>query len=51
MVQRAVATFTRVCSYNRPGTIGEANPDLDPDGPDFYPSRSDPFLSRAQRRR
>jgi pimeloyl-ACP methyl ester carboxylesterase len=42
MVQPAVAAFTRVCAYDRPGTLGEVNPDLDPDGPDFYPSRSDP---------
>ncbi|MET0475147.1 MAG: alpha/beta hydrolase [Mycobacterium sp.] len=42
MVQPGVAAFTRVCAYDRPGTLGEVNPDLDPDGPDFYPSRSDP---------
>jgi pimeloyl-ACP methyl ester carboxylesterase len=42
MVQPAVAAFTRVCAYDRPGTLGEVNPDLDPNGPDFYPSRSDP---------
>lgn len=42
MVQPAVAGFTRVCAYDRPGTLGEVNRDLDPDGPDFYPSRSDP---------
>lgn len=41
MVQPGVAAFTRVCSYDRPGTLGEVNPDLDPDGPEFYPSRSD----------
>jgi pimeloyl-ACP methyl ester carboxylesterase len=37
-----VARFTRVCAYDRPGTIGDVNPDLEPDGPLFYPSRSDP---------
>ena len=37
-----VAAFTRVCAYDRPGTFGEVNPDLDPNGPEFYPSRSDP---------
>ncbi|MCV7229382.1 alpha/beta hydrolase [Mycolicibacterium komossense] len=42
MVQPGVAAFTRVCAYDRPGTIGEVNPSLDPDGPEFYPSRSDP---------
>jgi pimeloyl-ACP methyl ester carboxylesterase len=42
MVFPAVAGFTRVCAYDRPGTIGEVNPDLDPGGPDFLPSRSDP---------
>ena len=42
MVLPGVAAFTRVCAYDRPGTIGAVNPDLDPDGPLFYPSRSDP---------
>jgi len=42
MVLPGVAAFTRVCAYDRPGTIGEVNPDLDPDGPLFLPSRSDP---------
>lgn len=42
MVLPGVASFTRVCAYDRPGTIGEVNPDLDPGGPEFYPSRSDP---------
>lgn len=42
MVQPGVARFTRVCAYDRPGTLGEVNPALDPDGPEFYPSRSDP---------
>ena len=42
LVLPGVAAFTRVCAYDRPGTIGEVNPDLDPDGPLFYPSRSDP---------
>jgi pimeloyl-ACP methyl ester carboxylesterase len=42
MVQPGVAAFTRVCAYDRPSTLGEINPKLDPDGPEFYPSRSDP---------
>lgn len=42
MVQQGVSEFTRVCSYDRPGTIGTVNPDLDPEGPEFFPSRSDP---------
>ena len=42
MVLPGVAEFTRVCAYDRPGTLGEVNPDLDPDGPPFFPSRSDP---------
>lgn len=40
-VQPSVAAFTRVCAYDRPGTLTEANPS-EPDGPLFYPSRSDP---------
>ena len=43
MVLPGVAAFTRVCAYDRPGTIGEVNPDLDPDGPPFFPSRGDPI--------
>ena len=42
MVLPGVAQFTRVCAYDRPGTMGEVNSDLDPYGPLFYPSRSDP---------
>lgn len=42
MVYQGVATFTHVCTYDRPGTIGEVNEDLEPFGPLFYPSRSDP---------
>jgi pimeloyl-ACP methyl ester carboxylesterase len=42
MVLPGVAQFTRVCAYDRPGTIGEVNSALDPYGPLFYPSRSDP---------
>lgn len=42
LVLPGVTAFTRVCAYDRPGTIGEANSDLDPDGPLFVPSRSDP---------
>ncbi|MGB3306091.1 MAG: alpha/beta hydrolase [Thermomicrobiales bacterium] len=42
MVFPAVAKFTHVCTYDRPGTVGEVNPDLEPYGPLFYPSRSDP---------
>ena len=37
-----VAQFTRVCAYDRPGTLTMNNPDLDPDGPLLNPSRSDP---------
>lgn len=42
MVLPAISDFTHVVTYDRPGTIGEVNPDLDPTGPLFYPSRSDP---------
>jgi pimeloyl-ACP methyl ester carboxylesterase len=42
MVEQGVAAFTHVCAYDRPGTLGEVNPDLEPDGPEFFPSRSDP---------
>jgi pimeloyl-ACP methyl ester carboxylesterase len=42
MVLPAVAEFTRVIAYDRPGTIGEVNLSLEPDGPLFYPSRSEP---------
>ena len=42
MVLPGVAAFTRVCAYDRPGTMGEVNPALDPHGPLFFPSRSDP---------
>ena len=42
MVQPGVSEFTRVCAYDRPGTMGEVNPSLEPYGPLFYPSRSDP---------
>lgn len=42
MVFQAVAEFTQVLLYDRPGTIGEVNSSLDPTGPLFYPSRSDP---------
>jgi pimeloyl-ACP methyl ester carboxylesterase len=42
MVLPGVAAFTRVCAYDRPGTLGEVNPDLDPYGPLFLPGRSDP---------
>lgn len=41
MVFPAVAAFTHVIEYDRPGTIGEVNTSLEPDGPLFYPSRSD----------
>jgi pimeloyl-ACP methyl ester carboxylesterase len=41
MALPGVAAFTRVCAYDRPGTIGEVNPALDPHGPAFFPSRSD----------
>jgi pimeloyl-ACP methyl ester carboxylesterase len=42
MVLPGVAQFTRVCAYDRPGTMGEVNRNLEPYGPLFYPSRSDP---------
>src|SRR5262245_27697748 len=42
MVLPAVAGYTRVCAYDRPGTIRIVNPQLDPSGPEFLPSRSDP---------
>jgi pimeloyl-ACP methyl ester carboxylesterase len=42
MVLPAVAELTHVFTYDRPGTIGEVNPSLEPYGPLFYPSRSDP---------
>src|SRR5215208_7212850 len=42
MVLPGVAAFIRVCAYDRPGTLTERNPSLDPYGPLFYPSRSDP---------
>ncbi|MFM0167891.1 alpha/beta fold hydrolase [Paraburkholderia sediminicola] len=42
MVLPGVAEFTRVCAYDRPGTLGEVNPKLDPRGPLFFPGRSDP---------
>ena len=42
MVLPGVAQFTRVCAYDRPGTIGDVNPALEPNGPLCYPSRSDP---------
>lgn len=42
MVFPAVAKFTHVCTYDRPGTLGEVNEELEPTGPQFYPSRSDP---------
>lgn len=41
MVFPAVAELTHVFTYDRPGTIGEVNPALEPYGPLFYPSRSD----------
>jgi pimeloyl-ACP methyl ester carboxylesterase len=42
MALPGVAAFTRVCAYDRPGTLTERNPSLDSHGPLFYPSRSDP---------
>ncbi|HEU0116642.1 MAG TPA: alpha/beta hydrolase [Thermomicrobiales bacterium] len=42
MVLPGVAEFTRVYAYDRPGTVSIRNPDLDPYGPLFSPSRSDP---------
>jgi pimeloyl-ACP methyl ester carboxylesterase len=44
MVIPAVARFTRVCAYDRPGTVGQVNPDLGPSeqAASFLYSRSDP---------
>ncbi|MGB3331072.1 MAG: alpha/beta hydrolase [Thermomicrobiales bacterium] len=42
MVLPGVSEFTHVFTYDRPGTIGEVNPELDPTSAPFYPSRSDP---------
>lgn len=42
MVLPGVAAFTRVCAYDRPGTLREVNPQLEPKGPPFVPSRSTP---------
>lgn len=42
MVLPAVAEFTHVFTYDRPGTIGAVNPELDPSSEPFYPSRSEP---------
>ena len=42
MVLPGVAAFTCVCAYDRPGTMGDVNPDRDPYGPLFFPSRSEP---------
>ena len=42
LVLPGVAQFTRVCTYDRPGTLTIRNPSLDPYGPLFSPSRSDP---------
>jgi pimeloyl-ACP methyl ester carboxylesterase len=43
MVWQAAAEFTRVCAYDRPGTIGQVNPDDRPPGQTaaIIPSRSD----------
>jgi hypothetical protein len=50
MVLPGVAAFTRACAYDRPGTISEVNRDLDPHGPPFFPSRSNPvFQPRTTR--
>jgi pimeloyl-ACP methyl ester carboxylesterase len=44
MVLPAVAGFTRVCAYDRPGTTGAVGPDASPADAEagFLPSRSDP---------
>jgi len=42
MVIPGVIPFARTFTYDRPGTIGEVNSALDPTGPEFLPSRSDP---------
>jgi hypothetical protein len=51
MVLPGVAAFTRVCAYDRPGTLTERNPSLDPDGPLFYPAAATRQPSHAPRRR
>ncbi|MGH2600184.1 MAG: alpha/beta fold hydrolase, partial [Dehalococcoidia bacterium] len=49
MVMPAVAGFTRVCAYDRPGTIFDfEDPELDPLGLDYHPSRSDPLFEPRQ---
>jgi hypothetical protein len=50
MVLPGVAAFTRVCAYDRPGTLTERNPSLDPDGPLFFPAAATRCLSRAPRK-
>ncbi len=42
MVLPGVAASTRVCAYDRPGTLTERNPSLDREGPPIFRSRSDP---------
>jgi pimeloyl-ACP methyl ester carboxylesterase len=42
MVLPGVAAFTRACAYDRPGTLREVNPRLEPNGAPFVPSRSTP---------
>jgi pimeloyl-ACP methyl ester carboxylesterase len=44
MVLPAVAGFTHVCAYDRPGTVGQVPPEGSPSEPagTFLPSRSDP---------
>ena len=44
MILPAVAGFTRVCAYDRPGTVGQVNPERSPlePGEVHLPSRSDP---------
>jgi pimeloyl-ACP methyl ester carboxylesterase len=46
MVMPAVARFTRVCAYDRPGTVFDpVHPERDPLGIEYYPSRSDPVFA------
>ena len=50
VVLPGVAAFTRVCAYDRPGTLTERNPSLDPYGPLFSPAAATRCLSRAPRK-
>lgn len=47
MVLPGVAAFSRVYAYDRPGTIGDVNPDLDPTAPCSFPAAATPCRSPA----